>query len=118
MTYSSLEGGNETSVDEYWESLDTGAIVVALDHEYTDNHGLARSVPFPWDDEKGLYHIKAFHQLHCLVKKFALDDSRSLICILESNSKKLPRTREVLYARRSTRTRPSLSSYSAPRHNV
>jgi hypothetical protein len=59
-------------VTEWWESFDTGPIVVALDHAYTDSHGLARSVPFPWDDEKGLYHIKAFHDLHCLVRLILL----------------------------------------------
>ncbi|CAG8975111.1 hypothetical protein HYALB_00008951 [Hymenoscyphus albidus] len=66
ITYSTTEDENDTLVDEYWESLDTSAVVVALDHKYTDSHGLARSVPFVWDDEKGIYHIKALHQLHCL----------------------------------------------------
>ncbi|CAG8959675.1 hypothetical protein HYFRA_00001579 [Hymenoscyphus fraxineus] len=78
ITYSTTENENDTRVDEYWESLDTSAVVVALDHEYTDSHGLARSVPFVWDDEKGIYHIKALHQLHCLklIRKNVLEPGK------------------------------------------
>jgi hypothetical protein len=67
MLYTTNEGENKTQVDEFWESLDSSPVIVALDHEYSDSHGLARSVPFPWDETKGVYHIKAFHQVHCLV---------------------------------------------------
>lgn len=52
--------------DEYWEHL-SNPVAVALDHDYSDRHGLDRSIGFPWDDEKGVYFVKAFHQQHCLV---------------------------------------------------
>lgn len=67
IVYKTEWGKNETLMDELWENLDVSPIVVALSHEYAEEHGLARSAPFPWDDEKGIYHIKVFHQLHCLV---------------------------------------------------
>jgi hypothetical protein len=42
-------------------------MVVALDDSFADTHGLPRSDRFPWDEGKGRYFIKVFHQLHCLV---------------------------------------------------
>ena len=42
-------------------------MAVALTDEYAESHGLPIADRFPWDDDKGLYFIKAFHQLHCLV---------------------------------------------------
>ena len=68
VVYKTHWGENETAMDDMWEGLDTSPVVVALSHDYANEHGLALSVPFPWDDEKGLYHIKVFHQLHCLVR--------------------------------------------------
>ena len=67
LVYKTHWDDNGTAMDDFWEGLDASPIVVALSHDYADEHGLARSVPFPWDDEKGLYHIKVFHQLRCLV---------------------------------------------------
>ncbi|KAH7345862.1 hypothetical protein BKA66DRAFT_517192 [Pyrenochaeta sp. MPI-SDFR-AT-0127] len=57
---------NRTISDALWEQLDSSPIVVALDQEYTDSHNLKASIPFPWDQSKGLFHVKAFHHIHCL----------------------------------------------------
>lgn len=43
--------------------------MVALDADYVKIHELKPSIPFPWDHSKGLFHIKAFHHIHCLVSR-------------------------------------------------
>jgi len=58
---------NTTVSDALWDEIDTDPMVVALDHNFADTHGLPRSDRFPWDEQKGRYFIKVFHQLHCLV---------------------------------------------------
>lgn len=77
---------NQTIADELWENLDTGKLciphitwsdanrhqdpmVVQLGDEWAEDHGLPESRRFAWDDKKGRYHLKLFHQLHCLVSK-------------------------------------------------
>lgn len=53
-------------------------MVVALPYTEASHMGLAWSVPWFWDDDKGVYLVKAFHSLHCLklirkaVKDYAL----------------------------------------------
>ena len=59
---------NQTLADELWESIDTDPMVVALSDDFADAHDLPRSDRFPWDETKGRYFVKVFHQLHCLVK--------------------------------------------------
>ena len=58
---------NETLSNELWNALDTSPIGVALTDDYAKQHDLPLASRFPWDDEKGTYFIKAFHQIHCLV---------------------------------------------------
>lgn len=60
-------GANDTLADELWNGMDTDPIVVALWDDYAQQHGLEISGRFPWDDEKGIYFLKGFHNLHCLV---------------------------------------------------
>ena len=60
-------GSNSTLADQLWEAIDSSPIIVALTDEYATAHDLEISVRFPWDDTKGIYHVKAFHHLHCLV---------------------------------------------------
>lgn len=68
-------GDNETLADELWDGLDTSPMVVALSQNDAREKGLSLSVPWPWDNEKGIYLIKAFHSLHCLVTfRFLLID--------------------------------------------
>ncbi|KAM3084560.1 hypothetical protein ACMFMG_001338 [Clarireedia jacksonii] len=58
---------NESRADELWESLDISPLVVALSDDWAAEHDLEISESrFPWDDEKGLYYLKSFHELHCL----------------------------------------------------
>ena len=61
-------GENETRADELWENLDISPLTVALTDDWAVEHGLDISeARFPWDDDKGVYYLKAFHGLHCLV---------------------------------------------------
>ncbi|CAI6336795.1 unnamed protein product [Periconia digitata] len=65
--YESNWGKNDSEADEFWDSLDASPVVIALTYEEAaSKYGLGPSAPFPWDNEKGLYYIKAFHHLHCL----------------------------------------------------
>lgn len=61
-------GSNSTLADQLWEAIDSSPIIVALTDEYATAHNLKTSARFPWDDAKGIYHVKAFHHLHCLVR--------------------------------------------------
>jgi hypothetical protein len=58
---------NRTISDAVWEAIDTSPNTISLDKDYTRKHNLADSIPFPWDQSKGLYIVKAFHHMHCLV---------------------------------------------------
>ncbi|KAF2736291.1 hypothetical protein EJ04DRAFT_490041 [Polyplosphaeria fusca] len=64
--YTEFINHNRSISDPLWEALDSSPIVVALDAAYARRHKLKESIPFPWDQSKGLYHIKAFHHIHCL----------------------------------------------------
>lgn len=64
---SDYSSSNETLADSLWESIDISPIIVTLSDDYARQHQLETSARFPWDDAKGIYHIKAFHHLHCLV---------------------------------------------------
>ncbi|MCJ1271668.1 hypothetical protein MMC22_011573 [Lobaria immixta] len=80
-------GDNETLADELWNGMDTDPIVVALTDDYAQQHGLKMSGRFPWDDEKGIYFLKAFHNLHCLklMRKAFVDYQRGNEQIIESS---------------------------------
>ena len=44
-------------------------MVVALSDEWAAENSIPRSIfRFPWDEErKGIYYLKVYHGLHCLV---------------------------------------------------
>ena len=65
--HTDYSGSNSTLADQLWEAIDSSPIVVALTDEWATAHDLETSARFPWDDAKGIYHVKAFHHLHCLV---------------------------------------------------
>ena len=68
MKYETNWGQNQTEADAYWNSLDASPVIVSIRYEEAEKkYGLGRSVRFPWDDEYGLYYIKAYHHIHCLV---------------------------------------------------
>ena len=66
---------NDSVADSHWESLDTISGAITLPDAYALEHDLPIADRFPWNDEKGLYYIKGFHDLHCLVSIFKPDIS-------------------------------------------
>ena len=69
---------NETLANELWDNLDTSPMALALSDDYAKTHNLPLASRFPWDDEKGTYFVKAFHQLHCLVSLLLSSDRKRL----------------------------------------
>jgi hypothetical protein len=60
-------GPNERLSNALWEGIDTSPICVALTDDWALSRGLPIAGRFPWDDSKGVYFLKSFHDLHCLV---------------------------------------------------
>lgn len=58
---------NESLSDRLWDGIKTEQGMVALSKTFTDSKGLPRGVTFPWDEQKGVYFLQAYHTLHCLV---------------------------------------------------
>jgi hypothetical protein len=50
-----------------WDKLRGDPGVLALSSEYQEEKGLHKAIPYPWDEDKGVYFFQAFHNLHCLV---------------------------------------------------
>jgi hypothetical protein len=48
-------------------SHNASPVAIILGEKDAEAYGLEPSIPFPWDDEKQIYYIKAFHHIHCLV---------------------------------------------------
>ncbi|RYO87810.1 hypothetical protein DL764_008804 [Monosporascus ibericus] len=59
-------GKNITVVEELWEKLSGDPGVVALPQHYVKEKQLPHAYRFPWDDDKGVYLLQGFHNLHCL----------------------------------------------------
>jgi hypothetical protein len=57
----------ETLADVLWNNINLNPGFVALDNSFVVEKGLPPSWPFPWDNTKSFYAIKAYHDLHCLV---------------------------------------------------
>ena len=67
--YGPTEVENHRLADERWEAIDIDPGIVAVPLGWAEEHNLAESQPFPWDPDKRLYVISAFHTIHCLVSK-------------------------------------------------
>lgn len=55
--------------DELWSNLKYDRGVVFVDKETISELGLDETMTFPWNENKGVYILNAFHQIHCLVSK-------------------------------------------------
>ena len=66
-TYTDYWSENKTLSDELWDSLESDAIAISLTDDFVNDNGIPESEGFPWDTERSLYFIKAFHHTHCLV---------------------------------------------------
>lgn len=56
--------------DQLWDDLESDAIAITLTDDYVREHNIPKSERFPWDTERSIYFIKAFHHTHCLVAIF------------------------------------------------
>ncbi|KAI1262689.1 hypothetical protein F5Y18DRAFT_397002 [Xylariaceae sp. FL1019] len=54
------------AVAPLWDKLRGDPGVLALSSEYQKEKGLHEAIPFPWDEDKGVYFFQAYHNLHCL----------------------------------------------------
>lgn len=59
--------GNEKEVNKLWESMSIDKGIIAISIEEAAANNLPKSQPFPWDQDKGIYLVNGFHNLHCLV---------------------------------------------------
>ena len=80
--------GNHTAWNELWDhhtSYDAG--VIALDDTYARKIGLPRAQRWPWDANKGIYLLNAYHNLHCIVffVKPLIPNSRLLSTMPQKN---------------------------------
>ncbi|KAF2740286.1 hypothetical protein EJ04DRAFT_508268 [Polyplosphaeria fusca] len=66
VKYESNPDFGSMTEDEYWSGLDASPVAIQMSESEAKKHGLGPSAPFPWDDEKSIYFVKAFHQIHCL----------------------------------------------------
>lgn len=46
---------------------------MALPQKFVSEKGLPHAMRFPWDDDKGVYLLQGYHNLHCLVSLDYLD---------------------------------------------
>ncbi|KAK3299475.1 uncharacterized protein B0H64DRAFT_317844 [Chaetomium fimeti] len=59
-------GDNLSAVTDLWEKLSGDPGVVALPSDYVSEKRLPHAYRFPWDQDKGVYLLQGFHNLHCL----------------------------------------------------
>jgi hypothetical protein len=64
--YTAYSHPNETIRNAAWDSIDIDRTIVAVDHSEAVALGLPPTEVFPWDDQKDIYAISAYHQFHCL----------------------------------------------------
>lgn len=53
--------------DHLWDELDIDSGVVAVPKTWAREKGLPEATTFPWDTDKALYFVNAYHSVHCLV---------------------------------------------------
>lgn len=59
---------NETEAAEAWDAIDPAHGHIAIDHTWAADHGWLASMSVPGDEDKGLYLLESYHQMHCLVR--------------------------------------------------
>ncbi|KAI1084208.1 hypothetical protein F5B20DRAFT_576348 [Whalleya microplaca] len=52
--------------DHLWDRLDIDSGIVAVPKLWAKEKGLSEGTTFPWDTDKSLYFVNAYHSLHCL----------------------------------------------------
>ncbi|KAI2602613.1 hypothetical protein GGR54DRAFT_623635 [Hypoxylon sp. NC1633] len=75
--------------DHLWDSLDIDSGLVAVDKSWAKEKGLPEGTTFPWDSDKALYFVNAYHNQHCL---------KTLYQAFREIRLDLPRTVEIPHA--------------------
>ncbi|KAI1767160.1 hypothetical protein GGR53DRAFT_145534 [Hypoxylon sp. FL1150] len=52
--------------DHLWDRIDIDSGIVAVSKTWAKEKGLPEGTTFPWDTDKSLYFVNAYHNLHCL----------------------------------------------------
>lgn len=52
-------------------------MAISLHDDFAKQVGLGPSSRFPWDNERSIYYIKGFHDLHCLVSRLSFPWTRA-----------------------------------------
>lgn len=58
--------------DHLWDQIDIDSGIVAVPKIWAKEKGLPEGTTFPWDTDKSLYFVNAYHSLHCLVSSVDL----------------------------------------------
>lgn len=53
--------------DHLWDRIDIDSGIVAVPKSWAKEKGLPAGTTFPWDNDKALYFVNAYHSIHCLV---------------------------------------------------
>jgi hypothetical protein len=55
--------------DPVWDAPETQwkSGYLALNHTFAQSKGVTKAQNWPWDHNKGIYILKAFHSMHCVV---------------------------------------------------
>ncbi|MCJ1239277.1 hypothetical protein MMC14_007271 [Varicellaria rhodocarpa] len=61
-----VEGHENTTPEEEWDSQTSDTGLVALTDDYVASMNLPQAQRFPWDATKGIYFLQGHHNLHCL----------------------------------------------------
>ena len=59
---------NFTAVTQLREQLSGDPGVVALPSDYINEKRLPYALRIPWDEDKGVFLLQGFHNLHCLLR--------------------------------------------------
>ena len=58
---------NNSMADAAWDAINHDSGIVAVDKSWAIQKGLPLGSTFPWDNDKAIYFVNAYHGLHCLV---------------------------------------------------
>jgi hypothetical protein len=58
---------DENIRDHLWDRIDIDSGLVAVNKSWAKEMGLPEGTTFPWNTDKALYFVNAYHSLHCLV---------------------------------------------------
>ncbi|KAI9646298.1 hypothetical protein NHQ30_005739 [Ciborinia camelliae] len=57
---------NATERDQYWDAINHDSGIVAVPKSWASEKGLPMGSTFPWDADKTIYFVNAYHGLHCV----------------------------------------------------